>query len=98
MIRKHSAANGIRRKQFIQKEYQQPEKFWKLVSYQNHELISNASLTSTLNVEGHRADLVILKLPVRKPLSMVGPVSTRSGDIAMAAELALPHRLQKGPF
>lgn len=68
-----------------------------VVRYQNNDLISIASLTSSLKVEGHRADLVILKT-ARAQAAFDGRTSINDLDIAMAAELALPHRLQKGPF
>ncbi len=67
------------------------------VSYYSRDLISIASLTSSLKVEGHRADLVILKTAVAQA-AFDGRKAITDLDIAMAAELALPHRLQKGPF
>ena len=67
------------------------------VTYQNHELISIASLTASMKVEGHRADLVILKTAVAQA-AFDSRTYITDLDIAMAAELALPHRLQKGPF
>ena len=67
------------------------------VGYQNYDLISIASLTSSLKVEGHRADLVILKT-ARAQAAFDSRTRINDLDIAMAAELALPHRLQKGPF
>jgi Mg-chelatase subunit ChlI len=67
------------------------------VTYQNHDLISIASLTASMKVEGHRADLVILKTAVAQA-AFDSRTYITDLDIAMAAELALPHRLQKGPF
>jgi Mg-chelatase subunit ChlI len=54
-------------------------------------------LTSSLNVDGHRADLVILKT-ARAHAAFEGRTSINDRDIAMAAELALPHRIKRGPF
>lgn len=67
------------------------------VTYTSHDLISIASLTASLHVEGHRADFVILKT-ARAQAAFDGRDRINEMDIALAAELALPHRLQKGPF
>ena len=67
------------------------------VRYTSRDLIAIASLTSALNVEGHRADLVILKT-ARAQAAFDGRDRINETDIALAAELALPHRLQKGPL
>ncbi len=67
------------------------------VKYQNYHLISIASLTASLKVEGHRSDLVILKTACAQA-AFDGRTLINDLDIALAAELALPHRLQKGPF
>ncbi len=67
------------------------------VSYTQRNLLSIAALTASLNVEGHRADLVILKT-ARAHAAFEGRKSITDSDIALAAELALPHRLKQGPF
>ena len=67
------------------------------VTYTTRNLLSIASLTASLNVEGHRADLVILKA-ARAQAAFEGRISINDHDIALAAELALPHRIKKGPF
>jgi len=72
----------------------------KLVSKVTHtqrNLLSIAALTSSLNVDGHRADLVILKA-ARAQAAFEGRTSITDHDIALAAELALPHRIKRGPF
>ncbi len=48
-------------------------------------------------MDGHRSDLVILKA-ARAQAAIEGRTSVTDRDIAMAAELALPHRLKRGPF
>ena len=55
------------------------------------------ALTSSLNVDGHRADLVILKT-ARAHAAFSGHTAINNQDIVLAAELALPHRIRKGPF
>jgi Mg-chelatase subunit ChlI len=67
------------------------------VSYTRQNLLSIAGLTSSLNVDGHRSDLVILKAS-RAQAAFDGRTEITDRDIALAAELALPHRLKSGPF
>ncbi len=67
------------------------------VRFTSRNLVTIASLCASLKVEGHRADLVILKT-ARAQAAFEGRTEVNDLDIAMAAELALPHRLQKGPF
>jgi Mg-chelatase subunit ChlI len=67
------------------------------VTYTRRDLLSIAALTASLNVEGHRADLVILKT-ARAHAAFEGRTAITDRDIALAAELALPHRIKHGPF
>jgi Mg-chelatase subunit ChlI len=67
------------------------------VTYSNRDLLSIAALTSSLDVDGHRPDLVILKT-ARAHAAFEGRTAITDRDIAMAAELALPHRIKRGPF
>jgi hypothetical protein len=67
------------------------------VTYSKRDMLSIAALTSSLHVDGHRADLVILKA-ARAHAALEGRTSLNDRDIALAAELALPHRLRRGPF
>jgi Mg-chelatase subunit ChlI len=67
------------------------------VTYSSRNLLAIAALTASLNVEGHRADLVILKT-ARAHAAFEGHVAITERDIALAAELALPHRIRSGPF
>ncbi|HEY3345330.1 MAG TPA: ATP-binding protein [Anaerolineaceae bacterium] len=67
------------------------------VTYTRRDLLSIAALTSSLNVDGHRADLVILKA-ARAQAALEGRIAITDRDIALAAELALPHRIKRGPF
>ncbi|GIV63258.1 MAG: ATP-binding protein [Chloroflexota bacterium] len=67
------------------------------VGYTSRDLLSIAQLTASLNVDGHRADLVILKA-ARAQAAFDGRTAINGRDIALAAELALPHRLRRGPF
>jgi Mg-chelatase subunit ChlI len=67
------------------------------VTYTKRDLLSIAALTSSLQVDGHRADLVILKA-ARAHAAFEGRTRINERDIALAAELALPHRMRRGPF
>ncbi|NMC54592.1 MAG: AAA domain-containing protein [Chloroflexi bacterium] len=67
------------------------------VTHSSRDLITIAQLTSSLNVDGHRADLVILKT-ARAQAAFDGRTAINDLDIALAAELALPHRMKRGPF
>jgi len=76
------------------------------VTYDVDHLYTIAELTAAYNVDGHRADIVILKAALSHAalrLSRDGmgrreePVVTEV-DILAAAELALPHRLRRQPF
>jgi Mg-chelatase subunit ChlI len=67
------------------------------VTYSKQNLLSIAALTASLNVDGHRSDLVILKT-ARAQAAFDGRTSINDRDIALAAELALPHRMKGGPF
>jgi Mg-chelatase subunit ChlI len=67
------------------------------VTYTKLDLLAIAALTSSMQVDGHRADLVILKA-ARAHAAFEGRAAISKRDIALAAELALPHRLRRGPF
>ncbi|MQC25887.1 MAG: magnesium chelatase [Chloroflexi bacterium] len=67
------------------------------ISYTSRDLISIAALTSSLHVDGHRGDLVILKA-ARAQAAFDGRKQISDLDIAIAAELALAHRIKRGPF
>jgi len=67
------------------------------VHHSERNLLSIASLTASLNVDGHRSDLVILKA-ARAHAALEGRTHLTDLDIALAAELALPHRMKGGPL
>ncbi len=67
------------------------------VSYTTRDLLLIASLSADLHVDGHRADLVVLKA-ARAHAAFEGRTVITQRDIALAAELAYPHRIKHGPF
>jgi len=75
------------------------------VTYQPQDLYTIAELTTRFEVDGHRADIVILKTALAHAalrLARDGASSQEPAiaglDILLAAELALPHRLKRLPF
>jgi Mg-chelatase subunit ChlI len=67
------------------------------VEYSSKNLVDIANLSVALQVDGHRSDLVILKT-ARAHAAFEGRISITGRDIGLAAELAYPHRLKRGPF
>ncbi len=67
------------------------------VQYTRGDLRMIALMTSTMQIDGHRADLVILKT-ARAHAAFEGRRMINREDILLAIELAIPHRLKRGPF
>lgn len=67
------------------------------VKYSRRDLASIAGLTASLNVDGHRADLVILR-GAQAHAAFQGRDQITDEDIVLAAELALPHRVKGRAF
>ncbi|RIK56804.1 MAG: magnesium chelatase [Chloroflexi bacterium] len=68
-----------------------------LVKYTEKDMYTIAALTSSFKVDGHRADIVILRT-ARAQAAYEGRLQINDRDILLAAELALPHRMKKQPF
>ncbi|MBX7214809.1 MAG: ATP-binding protein [Thermoflexales bacterium] len=67
------------------------------VAHSNRDLATIANLMAQLGVDGHRADLVILRA-ARAHAAFQKRDAINENDILLAAELALPHRLKRHPF
>lgn len=67
------------------------------VRYDHKDLLVIAKLMANLPVDGHRADIVILKTALAHA-AFAGRRRINETDILAAAELALPHRLKRQPF
>jgi Mg-chelatase subunit ChlI len=67
------------------------------VQYHQSDLAAIAGLVGGLGIDGHRADIVILK-GARAHAALHGHTRITKDDILLAAELALPHRLKRQPF
>lgn len=85
------------REQALSREIEAARRLVDHVAYTPRDLFAIATLTASLHVDGHRADLVILKA-ARAHAAFEGRDRLTDRDIALAAELALPHRLRRGPF
>jgi Mg-chelatase subunit ChlI len=76
-----------------------------IVTYQPRDLYAIAELTTSFEVDGHRADIVILKAAMAHAALRYARNGTQPDDMAItdldvlaAAELALAHRLKRMPF
>ena len=67
------------------------------VTHTTYDLRVIASITSDLRIDGHRADLVILKA-ARAHAAYEGRTAINDRDITVAIRLTIPHRLKRGPF
>ncbi|MFQ6100048.1 MAG: ATP-binding protein [Anaerolineae bacterium] len=67
------------------------------VRHSQSDLATIATAMSELGVDGHRADLVVLKA-ARAHAAFEGHTRLSDRDILLAAELALPHRLKRHPL
>jgi Mg-chelatase subunit ChlI len=85
------------KEQELSKQIDAARKLVDKVIHTRRDLLSIASLTASLNVDGHRSDLVILKA-ARAQAAFDGRTAINDRDIALASELALPHRLKRSPF
>jgi len=81
----------------LSRQIEEGRKLVSQVTHTSRDLLSIASLTASLQVDGHRPDLVILKA-ARAQAAFEGRTAITARDIALAAELALPHRLKRTPF
>lgn len=88
---------SLSKEEELSHQIEQGRKLVSKVTHTKRDLLSIAALTASLNVDGHRADLVILKA-ARAQAAFEGRTSITDHDIALAAELALPHRIKRGPF
>lgn len=76
---------------------EQARRLLQQVTYTEDDLFTIAELTAEFEVDGHRADIVILKTALAHA-AFEGRQAITEVDILLASELALPHRLKKKPF
>ena len=85
------------REQALTREIEQARTLLPKVRYTQSDLATIAGMMSGLGVDGHRADLVVLKA-ARAQAAFKGRSQISERDILLAAELALPHRLKRHPL
>lgn len=85
------------REHLLSKEIDRARQTLPMVRYTQADLAAIAGMVGSLGVDGHRADLVILK-GARAHAAKMGRDHITREDILLAAELALPHRLKRQPF
>lgn len=85
------------REKELSSKIQQARELVDQVKYTRRDLFTIASLTSSYEIDGHRADLVILKA-ARALAAFEGRDRITELDVFRAAELALLHRVKRGPF
>jgi len=85
------------REESLTQEISQARRLLPQVKYSQRNLVTIAGLMAGLGVDGHRADLVILKT-AQAHAAKQGRTSITDDDILIAAELTLPHRLKRAPF
>jgi Mg-chelatase subunit ChlI len=78
-------------------QIEKARKLLRKVNYTKRDLLSIAALSASMNVDGHRSDLVILKTAIAHA-AFESRTAITERDIALAAELAFPHRIKRGPF
>jgi Mg-chelatase subunit ChlI len=81
----------------LSRRIEQARRLLPQVTYAKDDLFAIAELTAEFDVDGHRADIVILKTALAHA-AFEGRDAVSEVDILLAAELALPHRLKKKPF
>jgi len=73
------------------------KRFLPRVRHTSDDLYAIAQLTTEMEVDGHRGDIVILKTATVHA-AFEGRETIGEMDILLAAELALPHRLKRRPL
>ncbi len=67
------------------------------VSIEDELLTLVAKIAISLEVDGHRADIAVIKTALTLA-AFAGRITVTSNDIQEAARLALPHRMRRRPF
>ena len=88
-------ASYAARQQELAERITRAQKHLPEVSYTKFDLFSIASLTASFGLEGHRADIVILKT-ARALAAFENRNEISPEDITRAAELTVPHRIVSG--
>lgn len=87
----------VSREQALSKEIARARELLPQVKYSQSDLATIATMMGELGVDGHRADLVVLKA-ARAHAAFERHTHLSDRDILLATELALPHRLKRHPL
>jgi len=90
-------ADGAAAEESMRQRIVSARELYDSVGYSDKDLYTIATLTASFKVDGHRADIVILRT-ARAQAAYDGRTQISDQDILLAAELALPHRMKKQPF
>lgn len=90
-------AEWAQREQALTKEIAHARELLSEVRHTRSDLETIATMMGELSVDGHRADLVVVKA-ARAHAALRGRTRLNDNDILLAAELALPHRLKRRPL
>ncbi len=85
------------REQELSREIARARQLLPEMQHTRSDLATIATMMADLGVDGHRADLVVLKA-ARTHAAFDGRRHLTDTDILLAAELALPHRLKRHPL
>ncbi len=75
----------------------QARQLFPMVSIEDQLLILVAKIAIALEVDGHRADIAVIKTALTLA-AFSGRMTVTSNDVQEAARLALPHRMRRRPF
>jgi len=75
----------------------QARKLLPLIKLPEELLLLTAQLAIVLEVDGHRADITVIKTALTLA-AFAGRTTVTADDIRQAAHLALPHRMRRRPF
>ena len=89
--------DGAPSERMLSEEIARARRLLPQVKYSQADLATIATMMSELGVDGHRADLVVLRA-ARAHAAFEGRTHLSDRDILLAAELALPHRLKRHPL
>ena len=81
----------------LTKQIEEAKKLLDKVTYSDECLKLIAEITITMGVDGHRADITLIKTAITHAAYM-GRTKVEKEDLFVAAKLSLPHRMRRKPF
>lgn len=93
----HFAKQFIKDQLELSNKIEQAKKLLPQVTYSEEVLELIAKIAIELEVDGHRADITMLKTAITNA-AYEGRANVEKEDISEAAKLVLPHRMRRNPF